>query len=202
MNTFVITGPSGSGKSHLVYELEPLGVYPLEVYTDRTRRPTEAENTDRVYLSKRQFSLDLEDFLYWFEFQGNRYGYKHSDITKQRKLGNPICFNIPPSHIPNILEKLPEATAIYLKVEEKHFPMLERRMLQRDVSSHDDDVRRSAKLAKIKKRLEYALEEMQDLDTHRDAMSCNTSSRIFDISGDEVLYTEVIPHIKKLIQKG
>ncbi len=86
----MITGSSGVGKTHLIHELTSLGIYSLEVYTDRSRRPSEKRTTDRVYLTKKEFISNADEFLYWFEFQGNRYGYKKADIERQKRLNSTI----------------------------------------------------------------------------------------------------------------
>lgn len=199
MYTFVITGPSGSGKTHLIHELTSLGVYPLEVYTDRKRRPTEKKSTDRVYSTKEEFNSTLSEFLYFFEFQGNRYGYKKSDIEKQRTVGKSICFNIPPSFLPDILDRLPEAIVIYLYVDERHFPMLFDRMLKRDLSERESKSQEKIKVKKIEERLKHAKRELEGLTNIRKAALQNPKSRIFNISNDENLYKEVIPYIKKFL---
>jgi len=199
VNIFVITGPSGSGKSHLIHEIITLGIYPLEVYTDREKRPSESKISDRVHLSLEEFSYSLEEFLYWFEFQGNRYGYKKKDIKKQKKLGNSVCFNIPPVFLSEILSRLPEAIVIYLNVREKHFPMLYTRMLKRDLYRNIDKHKEKVIKSKIERRLEHARNELGLLETLKKLISNNPSSRVFDIYDDKILYKEVLPHIKKLI---
>ncbi len=199
MGIFIITGPSGSGKTHLIHEITLLGIYPLEVYTDRSRRPSEKQTTDRVYLTKEEFNSDINEFIYWFEFQGNRYGYKKSDIKRQNELGKSICFNIPPTFLPFMLEELPEAIVIYLNVEEKNFPMLFNRMLKRDLAKHDNERLRKTKIEKIEKRLNYARKELRRMAKMRKTALQNSSSRIFNISGNTTLYQKIIPYIKSLI---
>jgi guanylate kinase len=198
MNIFVIAGPSGVGKTHLITELGKEGIYPLEVYTDRKRRPTEKDTTDRVYLSEEQFSHSLSDFLYWFEFQGNRYGYKRSDIEHNKKTKRSIVFNIPPTFLPDLLKKLPEAIVIYLKVNKSNFGLLYDRMVARDIGKNDNEVTKEKKIVKIKRRLEFALREMENTADLEELILKNPFSKVFVINDDIALYKEVIPHILKV----
>ena len=199
MEVFAITGPSGSGKTHLIHEITSSGVYPLEVYTDRAQRPSEKASPDRVYLTNREFNSSLKEFLYWFEFQENRYGYKRKDIKRQQKLGKAISFNVVPSFLSNIVNKLPEVIVIYLFVDEEHFPMLFDRMLNRDLSGDENKHQKKFKVKKIEERLKYARRELKELKNIREVASQNPKSRIFNISGDDNIYKEVIPYIKELL---
>ena len=199
MKIIIVTGPSGVGKSRPIRELASLGVYPLEVYTDRLRRPTEDQETDRVYLTAEEFDLVLGDFIYWFEFQGSRYGYKKADIEKQKLAGKSVCFNIPPSFLPEILDKLPEATVVYLHAEEKDFNLLFDRMIARDLSDLDSESVKTAKINKIKQRLDFAKRELDQFEALKKAVFRNSLSRVFEISDDEALYRQVIPYLKKIV---
>lgn len=196
----MITGPSAAGKTHLVHEMVTLDVHPLETYTDRERRPTEKQNTDRVYLSKQDFTHSLEEFLYWFKFQGNRYGYKSEDLYRQLKANNPVCFNIPPAHLKNILMQIPDAIVIYLFVNKKNFPLLKERMIKRDIKNTDNPRIRDRKIKNIEKRLDHALNEMKNVLEYKKLLSQNINSKLFYIESDETLYAEVLPHIKKILK--
>ncbi len=197
MKIFVITGPSGVGKTHLVNELAKRGIHPLNVYTDRSKRPSEEEITDRVYLSKEEFDIELDGFLYWFEFQGNRYGYKADEIEEQKRIGKSICFNITPTHLRFLIEKLPEAVVIYLHTPKEDFHLLFRRMVERDISQGDSDEVREAKIRSIESRLNFALDEMEK----EGDIGPNPKSRRFLIQGDRVLYDEVIPYVLGLFRR-
>lgn len=195
MKIFVITGPSGVGKTHLVNELAKHGIYPLNVYTDRDKRPSEEEITDRAYLSKEEFDIELNSFLYWFEFQGNRYGYRADEIEEQKKIGKSTCFNITPTHLKFLVEKLPEAVVIYLHTPKEDFHLLFKRMVERDISQGDSDEVRESKIRSIEARLNFALDEMEK----EGDIGLNPESRRFLIKDDKVLYEEVIPYILSLV---
>lgn len=201
MEIVVVTGPSGSGKTHLIHELTELGVYPLEVYTDRPRRRQEKIKTDRVYLTKKEFNSQKKEFLYWFAFQGNRYGYKKGDIAKQKRADKNICFNIVPKQLTGLLMKLPSATVIYLNVRERDFSFLQKRMEKRDIFPTDTEKSAAKKLGQIESRLVYAREELRRLSKIKKAILINPKSKIFKISDDEGLYKQVLPYIKQLLEK-
>lgn len=174
-------------------------MYPLEVYTDRLRRPTEDQETDRAYLTEAEFDSGLGEYIYWFEFQGSRYGYKKADIEKQKLAGQSVCFNIPPSFLPEILDRLPEAIVVYLHTEEKDFKLLFDRMAARDLSDLDSESVKTAKINKIKQRLDFAKRELERFEALKKAVFRNPLSRIFEISDDEALYRQVIPYLKKIV---
>ncbi len=198
MKIFVITGSSGVGKSHLVHELTKQGIYPLEVYTDRVRRPTEVRDADRVFLSPSEFSQISKEFLYWFEFQGNRYGYKRSDIQRLENQGASLCFNIPPIYLPGLLKEMPRAVAIFLTVETENFGMLSERMVKRDISPQDSPQVKIAKMNKIRNRIDLARNEVGEYRDIQQALSANPLSRTFVIRNDQTLYDEVLPYISKI----
>ena len=199
MKIFVITGPSGCGKSHLVNELCQKGVYPLEVYTDRLRRSSETTVTDRVYLTSTEFTNTLGEFLYWFEFQGNRYGYKLFDIETQSAQNKSICFNITPTDLIPLLKKLPHAITIYLSVDINNFDMLFERIIKRELSPTDTKENKDAKVAKIKNRLDYAKKELESFTKIQQELLQNPLSKVFTIIDDTTLYNEVLPYIIKLM---
>ncbi|MDO8488314.1 MAG: hypothetical protein Q7S31_03290 [bacterium] len=198
MEIIVISGPSGIGKSHLIAELSRQGVYPLKVYTDRDRRPTESAFSDRVHLSKSAFDNSLQDFLYWFEFQNNRYGYKKSDIDKHRQQNTHIAFNIPASYLPQLLEKIPEAMVIYLNVD-GNFNLIKERMIKRDISPDETEEQKQLKLISIQKRLDFAQKELEKLAQIFSTCFGHPKSKIFTIHNDDTLYKEVIPYILKQV---
>lgn len=199
MKVIIVTGPSGVGKSRLIRELASFGVYPLEVYTDRLRRPTEDLETDRVYLTKAEFDSSLDEYIYWFEFQGSRYGYKKADIEKQKLAGKSVCFNIPPRFLPKMLDRLPEAMVAYLHAEEKDFKLLFNRMVARDLSDLDSESVKATKINKIKQRLDFAKRELNQFEALKKAVFRNPLSRVFEISDDKALYHQVIPYLKKIV---
>ncbi len=198
MKIFVITGPSGVGKSHLVHELTKQGIYPLEVYTDRVRRPTEGRDADRVFLSPSEFSQTSEEFLYWFEFQNNHYGYKRSDVQRLKNQGSSLCFNIPPIYLPGLLKKIPRAVTIFLTVETENFSMLFERMVRRDISPQDDPLVKIAKMNIIKDRIDFARNGVGDYHMVQQALSANPLSRTFVIRNDKTIYDEALPYISKI----
>ncbi|MBN1162928.1 hypothetical protein JXA34_04265 [Patescibacteria group bacterium] len=195
MKIFIVSGPSGVGKSHLINELSQKGLYPLEVYTDRKRRPFEGEITDRVYLTHKEFTDSLADFLYWFEFQGNRYGYKTSDIETNRKKSKSVVFNIPLTFLQDVLDKLPEAVVIHLDVDTDNFNMLYARMVARDLSGDETEDDKNQKLSKIKKRLDFAKKEIEEISDLGFITKHDPLSKVFVVKDNSTLYDEVIPYI-------
>ncbi len=195
MNIFAIVGPSGVGKSLLVSELVKEDFYSIPVFTDRAKRPGEKKVVDREYLTVEEFDKFLEKFIYWFEFQGHRYGYKKSDIEKCKRKNLNACLNITPTHLPYLINKLPELITIYLRVLPDNYDLLFKRMVKRDISSEDSESAKEDKIDKIKSRLNHALSEEENFGSLELFLTQNRFSRVFNIAGDGELFDDVLPYI-------
>lgn len=84
--TYIITGPTCSGKTTLQRELVKLGFEPVIQYTTRPKRPGEVEDVDYHYISNEEY-LEMKrkrEFSYFITYAtkmgGLSYGTKKSDI--------------------------------------------------------------------------------------------------------------------------
>lgn len=214
MLIFLLAGPSGVGKTHLALELESHGFHTLETYTDRAPRGGEsAKNSNAVCISASEFDAAItgEEFVYWFNFGGKRYGYKHSDIAAARQRGVAgISLVTTGTDAYHILDVLPEAATIYLAASADEEFMLQRLLqrdellarqgffklspaLQADYLAEHADV--AEKLAKVQTRLQLNREAAQELLLFRQRFMRHQASQVFTVTDDKVLYDEVIPHI-------
>lgn len=195
-HVFVITGPSGVGKTHLAHELSKRGLYLLKVYTDRAPRHTEQSVTDRVYITKKEFDKhSAEDFAYWFEFQDNRYGYMRNEINANLNSNKNMVTNIIPSCVSDFVKSVPQTVVIYLNIGLDKFDLLKKRMIKREISKNDTKEEKLMKNAKIEKRLEFARNELTYFDEIINTSFVNSLSKVFNILDDSTLYKEVIPYI-------
>lgn len=97
-NLFIVTAPSGAGKTSLVKALlEADSTVQLSVsYTTRAPRPGETDGKDYHFVSVQTFMAMLErgEFLESAEVYGNRYGTAQPWIERQMAEGKDILLEI------------------------------------------------------------------------------------------------------------
>lgn len=97
-NLFIVTAPSGAGKTSLVRELLARdGRVRLSIsYTTRAPRPGEVDGRDYHFVSKEEFAAMLEagEFLESAEVYGNYYGTSERWIRETMAAGDDILLEI------------------------------------------------------------------------------------------------------------
>jgi guanylate kinase len=149
---FVITAPSGAGKSSLIKELlkadRALG---LSIsYTTRPPRPGEKNGREYHFVDDQTFLAMRErgDFLESAEVHGNRYGTSKKVIHHALKQGQDLLLEIDWQGARQVRQLYPDCVGVFIlppSVEE-----LERRMRARGQDSEEV----------IRRRLENAREEL------------------------------------------
>ncbi len=95
---FIISAPSGAGKSSLTAKLleEDKRVYLSVSYTTRAPRPGEVDGRDYHFVDKARFMdmLQRGEFLESAEVHGNHYGTSEAWIRAQRDAGRDILLEI------------------------------------------------------------------------------------------------------------
>lgn len=88
---FVVTGPSGVGKTTLMERLlgRDDGLCYSVSYTTRKQRPNEVDGKDYYFVGQEEFSRIKNEggFLEWAEIYGDYYGTSGSEIEKIRESG-------------------------------------------------------------------------------------------------------------------
>src|SRR4030042_6786349 len=88
---FIISAPSGAGKTTLVKEVikQVAGLQFSVSFTTRLPRPNEKEGEDYHFVSHSVFQKMVErnEFLEWAEVLGNRYGTPRPDLKKMEMEG-------------------------------------------------------------------------------------------------------------------
>lgn len=117
-NLFVISAPSGAGKTTLVREIiKCIPRLELSVsYTTRPPRTGEADGVDYHFISREKFRrmLDKNQFVEWAEVYGNFYGTSEKDLRKMAAAGTDIILDIDTKGAKQIRRKFPEAVLIFI----------------------------------------------------------------------------------------
>ena len=150
---FVISAPSGAGKTTLVGFLKKNFPLLAESVSCTTRNPrgTEVDGIDYFFLSKEEFFAKREagDFAEWAEVHGNFYGTPLDFLRRQLDSGKDIICDIDYQGAINIKKAFPKE-AVLILVLPPSMEELESRLRKR--ATDDPEV--------IKKRLHNAKNEI------------------------------------------
>jgi guanylate kinase len=149
---FVITAPSGAGKSSLIAKLleDERGLALSVSYTTRSPRPGEQNGREYHFVDLPAFEAMLErgEFLESAEVHGHRYGTSQKVIEEVRASGRDLLLEIDWQGAAQVRRLYPESVGIFILPPS--MAELERRLRKRAQDS--DEV--------IRRRLKNAVEEM------------------------------------------
>lgn len=117
-NLFIVTAPSGAGKTSLVRALlQADSQVQLSIsHTTRPPRPGEENGRDYHFVALERFMEMLEhgDFLESAEVYGNHYGTSHSWIERTRQTGKDILLEIDWQGAAQVRRLMPDAIGIFV----------------------------------------------------------------------------------------
>ncbi|HUX62352.1 guanylate kinase [Sulfuricella sp.] len=117
-NLFIVTAPSGAGKTSLVRALlQNDSQVKLSVsYTTRPARPGEVDGKDYHFVTEQKFLEMLErgDFLESAQVYGNRYGTSQPWIESAMNSGTDILLEIDWQGAAQVRKIFPRATGIFI----------------------------------------------------------------------------------------
>ncbi len=149
--TFIITGPSGVGKSTVLqsFMAQRDDLYFSVSATTRAPRPGEENGVHYHFLDKDTFRQWMEqgEFLEHAEFVDNYYGTPKRFVDEAMERGEDVILDIELQGVLQVHEKRPETIRIFLAPPS--WEELERRLTQRGTDTLD----------KIQKRLQRAKED-------------------------------------------
>ena len=145
---YVLSGPSGVGKSTAVHEVmrrHPTLKFSVSV-TTREIRPGDVAGESYYFISRSQFQKMLEDneLLEHTEYVGNCYGTPEKPINEMLSQGIDVLLDIEPCGALQVQKRRPDATLIFMAAPS--FSEIERRLRGRGDTPPD----------KIQARLERA----------------------------------------------
>lgn len=156
---FIISAPSGTGKTTLVREvIQQLPGLQFSVsYTTRLPRSNEKEGGDYHFVSHSVFQKMVErnEFLEWAEVLGNRYGTPRSDLKKLELEGFDLILDIDTQGAKKVMKEIAQPVLIYLLPPS--LKVLRERLMDRGVDS----------LEMVKFRLSNARRDMEEADGYR-----------------------------------
>ncbi|MGO9804743.1 MAG: guanylate kinase [Steroidobacteraceae bacterium] len=115
---FVISAPSGAGKTSLVKELlssEPRLRLSIS-HTTRTRRPTEAEGREYYFVSKPRFAelVQRDQFLEHAQVFDNNYGTSRAFVEGQLAQGHDVLLEIDWQGAQQVRRAMPDCVSIFV----------------------------------------------------------------------------------------
>lgn len=151
-NIFVISAPSGAGKSSLVDALCKLdnNIHVSISHTTRKIRPGEIDGKSYYFISQEEFAdmLDKNQFLEHAEVYGNFYGTHINTIKKPQNEGQDIILEIDWQGARQVNKIFPDATSIFILPPSLN--VLKSRLINRNTDS----------LKTINDRLDKAAEDI------------------------------------------
>jgi len=150
---FIVSGPSGTGKSTLIRRLLAETTRPLRLsvsVTTRAPRPKETSGVDYHFWPRDRFerAIQAEEFLEWAEVYGNYYGTLRSEVEPFRIQGKGVVLDIDTQGWTKVKMLYPEAASIFIRTSS--MATYEKRLRDRGTETE----------AAIQKRLQGAHREL------------------------------------------
>ncbi|MEZ5293933.1 MAG: guanylate kinase [Vicinamibacterales bacterium] len=149
---FVISAPSGTGKTTLVERLVQIlpNLRMSRSYTSRPLRPGERDGVDYQFITRDAFEAMVAGnaFLEWADVFGNLYGTRAADVEAMLDRGQDVVLVIDVQGARQVRQRGTDHTAVF--VMPPSFQVLERRLRGRSTDSE----------AALQRRLETARAEV------------------------------------------
>ncbi len=136
-NLFIVTAPSGAGKTTLIKNIIEFAktndekVFMSVSHTTRTPRANESDGTDYFFISKEEFKLNIDEGVYleYALVHENLYGTPKKAINDHLQRGYKVLLEIDWQGAVEILKAYPDAQSIFISppsIEELHKRLHER----------------------------------------------------------------------------
>ena len=156
--TFIISGPSGVGKSTVLKALleKRSDVYFSVSATTRSPRPGEEDGVHYHFMDANSFRqrIAADEFLEYAEYVGNFYGTPQKYVDEAMEQGKDVILDIEVQGAIQVCSKRPETVRIF--IAPPSWEELERRLTERGTDSPE----------KVQKRLLRAKVEFQTAHTY------------------------------------
>lgn len=136
---FVISAPSGTGKTTLVERLVQIlpNLRMSRSYTSRAIRANEREGVDYHFISRTSFEAMIAEnaFLEWADVFGNYYGTAAADVERMLAQGQDVVLVIDVQGARQVRQRGTDHTAVF--VMPPTFPVLEKRLRGRSTDTEE-----------------------------------------------------------------
>jgi len=161
---FVVTGPSGAGKTTLIEQLleEHSELHFSVSFTTRPPRKNEVDGKDYCFVDEKTFfqMVQSNDLLEYAEVHGYYYGTSKEYVDSQLSKSN-ILLDIDVQGALNVKRALPDSAVCF--VAPPNYEEMKKRLVNRATESERD----------LKKRLDDAVDELKKIE-HFDYLIVNT----------------------------
>jgi len=133
---FVVSAPSGTGKTTITSRLRKKGIAKFSVsHTTRPPREGEKDGESYFFISREEFmAMRKEDkFLEWAEVYGNFYGTSREWVKEELGKGGNVILELDVQGAQKVKEIMPEASLIFIRPPS--LDMLAERLKSRDTDS-------------------------------------------------------------------
>ncbi len=141
---FIVSAPSGTGKTTLVEKLVQMlpSLRMSRSYTSRTARAGERHGVDYHFISREEFQgrINASEFLEWADVFGNYYGTALADVERMLADGQDVVLVIDVQGARQVKARGVDHTAIF--VMPPSFEVLEKRLRGRSKDSEEQMQRR------------------------------------------------------------
>jgi len=198
---FVISGPSGVGKTVLCHRLlkQVSGISFSVSYTTRAPRKGEHDGIDYHFITQERFKerVSAGAFLEWAGIYGESYGTGRSEVLSRLELGEDILLDIDVHGARQVRRSFPETILIFLLPPS--WPVLEARLKGRGT---EDPSRLRLRMSKARSELETVheydfavinkdlLRATEDLKSIVRAQRCRTS-RVLEGGSWPLAYNDI-----------
>ena len=195
--TFIISGPSGVGKSTVLRKLMEVreDLYFSISATTRMPRPGEENGVDYRFIDASRFRelIAADELLEYAEYVGNFYGTPTRYVDEAMERGEDVILDIEVQGAAQVRKKRPEVVSIF--VAPPSWEELERRLVRRGTDSEEKIQNRLIRARKefelavtydylvINDRVENAVAELQAIMC---AEHCRATERLTQIQIDEL----------------
>ena len=154
-NVYIISAPSGAGKTSLVKGVCGLlpFVKPAVSYTTRKIRESEENGKDYYFISKKEFEdkIKSNEFLEYQDVYGHMYGSTLESVRSITSVGSDVILEIDYKGMLAVKKVLSQAISIY--ISPPSIEALKDRLLSR---GEDDENVINKRMASSKKEMNYA----------------------------------------------
>lgn len=122
MAIFLITAPSGAGKTTLVHELKRLKIWEECIsHTTRPMRDGEKDGVTYYFMEDGDFadSIELGEFAEYVEYDGHAYGVSKKEIERVLSKNKHVAIIVEYNGYLQIKEKYPDAIGIFVHMSKE-----------------------------------------------------------------------------------